>query len=203
MRCIKGCTPCCHPELDSGSSRYREEALNKSVFRAPLRSGFTLLELLVVVLIIGVLAAVALPRYRVSVAKSKYATMKHLVDALVKAEEVYYLGKGEYTNKIEKLDISIAEGQIANDTITFPWGICNCHGGGIAFCSCILNNPRLGYVRYLRRSDYPGWRMCQIWDTQDTTDWRNQLCQAETGNGPIGISSSGGAHVNRYYPPLP
>jgi len=48
-----------HAELVSASSRSmkKEEALNKSSFRAPLRSGFTLIELLVVVLIIGILAA--------------------------------------------------------------------------------------------------------------------------------------------------
>ena len=200
---MKSFTRFCHAELDSASRRYGEkEALNKSVFRAPLRSGFTLLELLVVVLIIGVLVAVALPQYRMSVAKSKYATMKHLVDALVKAEEVYYLGKGEYPKKIEELDINIAGGQVSGDTITLPWGSCQISWGNAARTSCQLNNPRLGYLYYLRHSIAPGVRMCQIWGTDDTTDWRNQVCQAETGDVTANPSSNGGAHLSYNYPHL-
>ena len=81
---------------------------NKS--KTSCKRGFTLIELLVVVLIIGILAAVAVPQYRLAVAKSKFATMKHLADAIVKAEEVYYLDNGKYTNNFNALYIDIPEG---------------------------------------------------------------------------------------------
>ena len=53
--------------------------------------GFTLLELMVVVLIIGILAAIALPKYRFAIEKSKFAALKNVVKAVAQAEERYFL----------------------------------------------------------------------------------------------------------------
>ncbi len=69
--------------------------------------GFTLLELLVVVLIIGILAAVALPRYKHAVMKSRYATAKQNVKALKEANSRYYMINNQYTNSLKDLDISV------------------------------------------------------------------------------------------------
>ena len=173
--------------------------MNRNKVKTSCKRGFTLIELVVVVLIIAILAAVAVPQYRLSVAKSQYATMKHMVDALVKAQEVYYLANGTYATNIEQLDINIAGGQIARDTITFPGG--SCYSGGVDYArsSCTLNNLRLGYVCYMRHSTLPGLRMCQVLDTQDTTDWRNKVCQIETKDMTAAPSTSGGEHLNYVY----
>ena len=58
--------------------------------------GFTLLELLVVVVIIGLLAGFVAPRYFSQVGKSEVATAKAQIDALEKALDQYRLDTGRY-----------------------------------------------------------------------------------------------------------
>jgi general secretion pathway protein G len=58
--------------------------------------GFTLLELLVVVVIIGLLAGFVAPRYFGQVGKSEVAVAKAQIDALEKALDQYRLDTGHY-----------------------------------------------------------------------------------------------------------
>src|SRR5687768_5374127 len=58
--------------------------------------GFTLLELLVVVVIIGLLAGFVAPRYFGQVGKSGLAVAKAQIDALEKALDQYRLDTGRY-----------------------------------------------------------------------------------------------------------
>ena len=67
------------------------------------KKGFTLLELLVVVLIIGILAAIALPQYKTAVDKANWSTMLEAVKALENEQKLYYLVNGSYSNDITQL----------------------------------------------------------------------------------------------------
>lgn len=60
------------------------------------QSGFTLLELLVVVVIIGLLVGYVGPRYFGQIGKSEVTTAKAQIDALEKALDQYRLDTGHY-----------------------------------------------------------------------------------------------------------
>lgn len=68
---------------------------------------FTLIELLVVVLIIGILTAVALPKYQKAVEKSKSAQALTLLKSVYQAAKVYELDKGRWPTSFTNLSINI------------------------------------------------------------------------------------------------
>ncbi len=87
------------------------EKNNKKAVFCP-DNGFTLIELLVAVLIIGILAAVALPQYNKAVKRAQGREVYVAIKALDKALADYYLEHGDYkliqrnsgTDKAENLD---------------------------------------------------------------------------------------------------
>jgi general secretion pathway protein G len=71
--------------------------------------GFTLLELLVVVVIIGLLAAFVAPRYFGQVGKSEVNIAKAQLDALEKALDQYRLDVGRYPDQEAGLKALVAK----------------------------------------------------------------------------------------------
>ncbi|WP_428049027.1 type IV pilin protein [Candidatus Avelusimicrobium caledoniensis] len=71
------------------------------------KQAFMLIELLVVVLIIGILAAVALPQYQKAVEKARAATIFPLLKAVGEAQENYYLANGTYATSFDDLTVDI------------------------------------------------------------------------------------------------
>jgi general secretion pathway protein G len=65
--------------------------------------GFTLLELITVVSLVAILAAIALPNYRVAIIQSKEAVLKEDLYRLRDLIDQYYLDKGQYPASLETL----------------------------------------------------------------------------------------------------
>jgi general secretion pathway protein G len=71
--------------------------------------GFTLLELLVVMIIIGLLAGYVAPRYFAQVGKSEVKVARAQIDAFEKALEAYRLDTGHYPSTEQGLDALIKQ----------------------------------------------------------------------------------------------
>ena len=68
---------------------------------------FTLIELLIAVLIIGILAAIAVPQYQKAVAKSKASQLRTLLSSVSNSFDMYYLTNGKYPRLLDDLDLNI------------------------------------------------------------------------------------------------
>ena len=71
-----------------------------------VKRGFTLLELIVVIVIIGILASIALPQYMKIKEKSKAAEGLTILSAIRKAQFAYNLEHGCYANRLSDLIVT-------------------------------------------------------------------------------------------------
>ena len=99
------------------------------------------IELLVVVLIIGILAAVALPQYELAVMKSRFATMRTMAENLKKAEEIYYMANGYYEANTDKLDFDYKGSCTGNDMLWCDGFLIDLLGG-----AAIVTDPNFLYL---------------------------------------------------------
>ena len=127
-----------------------------------------------VVLIIGILAAIALPKYEAAVAKSRATEALLNLQDLYKAQQLYYMANNTYTDKISELDFSlpvkiVGEQEIAQGsvyTIHCTTGFCQTQGN---------NNIRQTFPNFeIHLHDKKVWCIC---------GWENScsICKAMGG----------------------
>ncbi len=85
--------------------------------------GFTLLELLIVVAIIGILATAGIPTYKKMVAKSKKSEAKTVLGALYSMEVGFHGEYNSYGNNLPRLGFDI-EGSGKHYSVGFPTALC-------------------------------------------------------------------------------
>lgn len=82
------------------------------------RRGFTLVELAVVIVIIGVLAAFGVPKFLNSVERSKASEAVAYLSAIRTAQERFIAKDGIYADEVKKLDISVPDPKYFNPVTT-------------------------------------------------------------------------------------
>ena len=148
------------------------------------RKGFTLIELLVCILIIAVLAGVAIPQYRYSVAKSKFSQLRVAARAIREAQKRYMIAN----NKARSLDLSALDVNIEGctygpgaysssnmkDRIQCDWGACGVsYDSGRTLMSCALSKPQVSYFFNFYSKD----KSCCA--SKASGSLGKKLCQAE------------------------
>ncbi|HIK37097.1 MAG: type IV pilin-like G/H family protein [Geminocystis sp.] len=71
--------------------------------------GFTLVELLVTTIIIGILAAIGMQNYIYQVGRARETEAKNNLGAIARGQQAYHWEHGEFADDVSKLGISIPE----------------------------------------------------------------------------------------------
>lgn len=74
--------------------------------RSRRKGGFTLIELMVVVIIVGILASVAVPIYRANIKKAMATEGAALLGSVLTGEKVYYAEHNTYTDDQDLIGVT-------------------------------------------------------------------------------------------------
>lgn len=138
---------------------------------------FTLLELLVVVLIIGILAAIAVPQYQKAVYKTHYNNLMNITNSIYQAEQVFHLANGTYTEDLSVLDVVLPGCTLSNNNraCIYDWGACRVTLGTYAKVVCEdTKNISNGYAKFLGHSSVNCFAYTE--DSDRENKW-SQICR--------------------------
>lgn len=129
--------------------------------------GFTLIEVLVVVLIIAVLAAVAVPQYQKAVLKSRFSSLMPTTKSVRDGNEVYYMAHGRYATDTNQLDVTSTD----NESMTLELS----NEVDFAYTLATRKDMKNNLIMYQKHSEqFPGEIHCEALQTDKQANW---LCQ--------------------------
>ena len=108
--------------------------------------GFTLMELMIVVVVVGILAAIALPAYTDQVRKSNRSAAQQFLQDLANRNERYRLDARAYTDSITTLGYSATPGEVVNNyTVAVAITGNNCAGAAVVAPAYVITATAIGF----------------------------------------------------------
>lgn len=72
-----------------------------------MKKAFTLIEMMITVVVIGILASMAIPGYRTYVEKGRTAEARHVLGLIRQAEIAYFTEHDAFTNQLNDLGLAL------------------------------------------------------------------------------------------------
>lgn len=160
--------------------------------------GFTLLELLIAVLIIGLLAAIALPKYQMIIDKAEFRKYQTMVHSIRTAYDDYLLTNNTHPKKFTDLSINLPSDFYVSDSRATYSYICisnndmHCcmtqvNNNMAATIYCMKKNYTFGYLEEIltkKDANYSNRKECFAMYPTKTSSRQHKLCKEITSSTP-------------------
>lgn len=152
------------------------------------KSGFTLIEVLTVVIILGILTAAALPQYRKVIRRAEAANALTNVKTIFDSAKRYKMSHSAWPKTLNQLDVELADVDEHGNMGEFQYTLLGEDSGIVSACRlsnrsaantyCLQAHYRLGTTRDVYTCSYSNLRFKDICETLGTCE--NSVCIIKT-----------------------